>query len=76
MEACLGLPQLWKNYVKKSTEGMRCVYCVSTILLLTPSARMRERVTVVCLSFIHSFIHSVTLSTADLKDDRLLCLER
>ena len=25
LEACLGLPQLWKNHSNKSTEGMRCV---------------------------------------------------
>ena len=24
LEACLGLPQLWRNYSNKSTEGMRC----------------------------------------------------
>lgn len=23
LEACLGLPQLWRNYTNKSTEGMR-----------------------------------------------------
>ena len=37
---------------------------------------MRERVTVVCLSFVHSFIQSVTHSTriskmADLREDEL-----
>lgn len=23
LEACLGVPQLWRNYTNKSTEGMR-----------------------------------------------------
>lgn len=23
LEACLGIPQLWRNYCNKSTEGMR-----------------------------------------------------
>lgn len=23
LEACLGMPQLWRNYSNKSTEGMR-----------------------------------------------------
>ena len=27
LEACLGMPQFWRNYSNKSTQGMRCV-CV------------------------------------------------
>jgi hypothetical protein len=28
LEACLGVPQLWRNYSNKSTEGMRCCACI------------------------------------------------
>ena len=46
LEACLGVPQLWRNYSNKSTEGMR-------LYILTISAAA------LYCSYIYLYVHTV-----------------
>ena len=36
LEACLGMPQFWRNYSNKSTQGMRCVQVCGCVCVCEP----------------------------------------